>query len=59
MPSVDVHQGKAREELANDGDRLVGNIFAMRASDKQCRPFEARLIGVFVREVAEVVERLG
>ena len=59
MPGVDVHQGKAREELANDGDRLIGDVSALRAPDEECRLREPHLVGVFIGEIAEVVERLA
>ena len=59
MTGFYVYQRKAREELADHGDHLVGDVFAVRAPDKQRRLFEPRLVGILVREVAEMIERLA
>lgn len=49
----DLEQG---EELADDGQRLVRHVLALRAPDEQRWPLEAHLPGLLEGEVAHVRE---
>lgn len=57
MTGIDVDQSKAREKLANDGQHVVGHVFALRASNKERGLCVACLLWVLVGKVSEVVER--
>ena len=56
MPRIDIDQLKAREELPDDGDHLVGDIAALGAADEERGLGEAHGGRVFEGEVAHVVE---
>lgn len=59
MTSVDVDEREAREELADQGYDLVGDVLAPGAAHEQRGLLEPPLRGVLEGEVAEVVEGLA
>lgn len=59
MPGVDVDEREAREELADQGQDLVGDVVAAGAADEQRGPLEAGGGRVPEGEVAHVAERLA
>ncbi|KAJ3566686.1 hypothetical protein NPX13_g7038 [Xylaria arbuscula] len=59
MPSIDIHELEPREEAADDGYGLVGDVFALRAADEQRRLLEAPLVRVAEGEIAQVIKILA
>lgn len=54
MAGVDVDDLEQREELAHDGQHLVGDVLALGAPDEERGPLEAHPAGLLVGEVAHV-----
>lgn len=59
MTSINIGYPKLWEKSSNDWECLVGNIFTPRASHEESGLLKAHLIGIFERELAQVVESRG
>jgi hypothetical protein len=59
VPSVNIHELEAREELANQWQKLIRHVLALRPADEE-RPFLIPDLGrVLEGKISEVVERLA
>lgn len=59
MSSININQTEARKELTNGRNDFIRYVFALAASDEECRLVIANLLGVFEGKVAQVVESLA
>ncbi len=58
MSGLDINERETREELANQGNNFVGNVFAMCASNKERWLLEPHLVRILEWEIPQVVQRL-
>lgn len=56
VASINVRHAKPREESADEGDDIVGDVFALDASDEESRLLVTSLVGVVEGEISHVAE---
>lgn len=58
MPTNHIPKLKPRKEIPNNRQRLIRNILALRAANKQRRLEKAVCLWIFVREIRHMIQRL-
>lgn len=56
MSSIYIHKLKPRKELPDYRQRLIRDIFTLRAPDKQSRFLEPRRCGIFEWEIPQIIQ---
>lgn len=57
MTSININETKPWKEFSDQRKHFIWHIFTLGASNKECGLLESNLLGIFVREVAKVIER--